>query len=250
MIEINGSEHNVGLTKYREKIFSQYLEDGMIREALESINSINQGFFVDVGSWDGVYLSNCHRLSVDFNFSGICIEANTERHLESIKNNLKYNVTCINSMISLEENSNLDKILENNNCPKNFELLSIDIDGIDWWVWYSLRHFSPKIVIMEYNGNHKNCSIIEYDKSYIHLNNINYYGATPPALKLLADYKGYELVGMNSLNMIFIKKELNTLPILNLDELIWYFPWANNTEKKMIEIDYTFFEKIKKTYEQ
>jgi hypothetical protein len=246
MINISGPEHNVGLVKYREKIYSQYLEDGMIREALESVNSIQNGFFVDVGSWDGVYLSNCYRLTKDFKFSGICIEADTGRHLESIKNNSQFNVKSINSMISLEDGNKLDDILKNNNCPVNFDFLSIDIDGIDWWIWYSLNNFSPKVVIMEYNGNHNNCSIIEYENSYVHENNINYYGATPPALKLLADYKGYDLVGMNSLNMIFIRKDLNSLPVLNLDELLWYHPWAGQTERRMLEIDHTFFNKINK----
>jgi hypothetical protein len=249
MIRFNNSEVNIGLTKYKEKIFSQYYEDGMIRESLESVNSLNGGFFVDVGSWDGIYLSNTHRLARDFGYSGICIECNEERHNESIKNNSNFGVKCVNKMLSLNGESKLDKILLENECPENFDFLSIDIDGIDWWIWHSLSKFYPKVVMMEYNGNHNNCSIIEYEDSYEHLNNIDYYGATPPALNLLAENKNYDLVGMNSLNMIFIRRDLNKFPNLDLNSILWYKPWANKTERKMKEIDSSFFQKIKNTNE-
>lgn len=232
---------NIGLVKYSEKKHSQYYEDGMIREALESIGSIDKGFFVDVGSWDGVYLSNTLRLIEDFNFEGICIESNQDRHKEAVENLKNYKVKCINTLLSIEENNSLDYILEKNNCPKEFDFLSIDIDGIDWWIWKSLKNFFPKVVIMEYNANHNNCSIIEYDSNYVHENNINYYGATPPALNLLANKKNYDLVGINKVNMIFIRKDLNKYPTIDLNNVGWYKPWANSTEKKMIEINENFF---------
>lgn len=232
---------NVGLIKYSEKKHSQYYEDGMIREALESVNSINKGFFVDVGSWDGVYLSNTLRLIEDFNFEGICIEANENRHNQAVENLKNYNVKCVNTLLSMDESNSLDYILERNNCPKEFDFLSIDIDGVDWWIWKSLKNFFPKVVIMEYNANHNNCSIMEYDSNYVHENNINYYGATPPALNLLANNKNYDLVGMNKVNMIFIRKDLNKYPTLNLNTINWYDPWANPTDKKMVEIDENFF---------
>lgn len=235
-------EKNIGLIKYHEKIYSQYYEDGMIREALESVGVIENGFFVDVGSWDGVYLSNTFYLIERFKFNGICIESNTERHNQALENLKKFNVKCINTLISIEEDNSLDFILQKNDCPKEFDLLSIDIDGIDWWIWKSLENFSPKVVIMEYNANHNNCSIINYDKNYEHINNINYYGATPPALKLLADYKNYDLVGMNKLNMIFIRKDLNKYPTIDLNNVDWYSPWANSTDLQMIEIDKNFLD--------
>ena len=46
---------NYGLTKYQENNYSQYGEDGMIKQCLESIDISENGFFVDVGSWDGVF---------------------------------------------------------------------------------------------------------------------------------------------------------------------------------------------------
>ena len=72
----------VGLNKYSRQQYSQYGEDGMIQEALESVGSPRNGFFVDVGSWDGIYLSNVYRLILESNFSGVCIEANTEKFKE------------------------------------------------------------------------------------------------------------------------------------------------------------------------
>lgn len=223
---------NYGLTKYQENNYSQYGEDGMIKQCLESIDISENGFFVDVGSWDGIYLSNVYNLIKNKNFSGICIEADDQKFNQLLDNMSNFNVKCLKSFISLEENDCIDYLLENNNCPINFDLISIDIDGNDWWIWNSLKKFRPKIVVIEYNSNIQESCIMPYDKNYIHYNT-TFYGATPPALELLGEFKNYDLVGINGVNMFFIAKEFNKLPIISSKEYSWFMKWAGNDDRKM-----------------
>ena len=223
----------VGLNKYSRQQYSQYGEDGMIQEALESVGSPRNGFFVDVGSWDGIYLSNVYRLILESNFSGVCIEANTEKFKELQDNMKNYKVDCLNSKVSLSTNNSLTTLLKQTGCPVDFDLLSIDIDGNDFWIWKSLEEYKPKVVIIEYNSNHNGSYVMPYDEDYVHLNNINFYGATPPALNKLAVHLGYDLVGINQVNVVFVRSDINKLRKISLDEYPWYAPWANSTEKQM-----------------
>jgi hypothetical protein len=225
-----------GLNKYNEKHFCQYNEDGMIREILESLNIYDNGFVVDVGAWDGIYLSNVYHLIKNKNFKGILIESNQEKFVD-LQNNMKdFNITCVNSFVSLENDNSLDEILQKNNCPKDFDLISIDIDGNDWWMWNSLKNFHPKIVVIEYNSNINSSCIMPYIHDYVHHNTI-FYGATPPALELLGIYKNYDLVGMNGVNMFFVRKDLNKLSKINSNDCDWFMKWASNDERSMMKID-------------
>jgi hypothetical protein len=144
---------NFGLKKYSEKIYSQYYEDGMIREALESVNSINEGFFVDVGSWDGVYLSNTYILIRDFGFKGICIESNEEKHNQAVENFQNMGITCINTLLSTEKDNSLDYILNKNNCPKDFDFLSIDTEGSELQILNNIDFdkYQIKVICVENN---------------------------------------------------------------------------------------------------
>jgi len=227
---------NYGLNKYQENYYSQYGEDGMIKECLESLKINENGYFVDVGSWDGIYLSNVYHLIKDKNFSGICIEADKNKFDQLTNNMSSFNVKCLNSFISIEEDNCIDYLLEQNNCPINFDLISIDIDGNDWWIWNSLNKYRPKIVVIEYNSNIQKSCIMPYDKNYVHHNTI-YYGATPPALELLGKFKNYDLVGINGVNMFFISKEFNNLPIVSTNQYPWFMKWASNDSREMLEIN-------------
>ena len=214
-----------GLLAYPMHKYSQNYEDGMLKEILEKQNIV-KGIFVDVGAWDGVYLSNTLVL-MENGWSGICIEGDSKKSAESKKNLAKYNVKCINSFVTCEDNdTNVNYHLKENNIKDDFELFTIDIDSIDWWVWKDLK-YNPKIVLVEYNGNHKHSCTMHYEPGYRHINNIRYYGASAPAFVKLGKLKGYDLVGMNHVNMFFVRKDINKLPIFNLYSFPYHKLWGN-----------------------
>ena len=89
----------------------------------------------------------------------------------------------------------------------NCDLVSIDIDGNDYWVWKALK-YRPRVVIIEFNSDlAKDKSVtIKYDPNFIH-QLTSYYGASWLALKKLALEKNYTLVDATRLNMIFVADE-------------------------------------------
>jgi hypothetical protein len=87
-------------------------------------------------------------------------------------------------------------------------LLSLDIDGIDYWIWKDLK-YQPKVVVVEYNSNWKDSITITYDRNHS-WNGTQYFGASASALHKLGESKGYDLIGCTKpYNLIFIKKEFN-----------------------------------------
>ena len=96
-------------------------------------------------------------------------------------------------------------------------LLSIDIDGNDYWVWEAINVINPAIVICEYNGLFGSTYPIsipynpDFYRTKAHFSNL-YFGASLPALVILGNKKGYDFVGSNSAgsNAFFVKKNLSS----------------------------------------
>ena len=104
----------------------------------------------------------------------------------------------------------MDSILGETSIPREFDLLSIDIDGNDYWVWKSLSKYKPKVVVVEYNSNFTAAEAKTIKYRFDHRwDETMYYGASAAALVKLADAKGYSLVGYTrKLNLFFVANEL------------------------------------------
>lgn len=92
--------------------------------------------------------------------------------------------------------------------PHAFDLLSIDIDGNDLWVWKAL-HYQPRVVIIEYNprwGPRKSRTV-PYDPDR-RWDGTNYYGASVLALRQVGTSKGYDLVDSTRSNLVFVRAGL------------------------------------------
>ena len=159
-IDANSPHH----LSHRKNYYSQNGEDGVIDFLFKKLK-INSGVLVEIGAWDGIHLSNTYRqFEKNKNLGGFLVESSQGR-FRDLQLNFKNrdNVIChcafvtpnnVNAFFSeLNARSN-DYNLEN---PKDFQLLSIDIDGGDWKAWQKLdkEKFSPKIIILE-EGNWKN----------------------------------------------------------------------------------------------
>lgn len=191
------------LKKQGKKIFSQTKEDGIIEGIFNNIGVTNK-YFIEFGAWDGTNLSNTANLRINKEWSGLLLEGNKEKSSQ-----FDY---VTHAYITAE---NINDLFEKNDVPKEFDLLSIDIDGNDYWIWKALddSRFSPRVVIIEYNCNipNQNDSIaIKYSPEMDTTKpSIYYYSASIPALKKLGESKGYSLVyRVNLHNLFFIKTEL------------------------------------------
>jgi hypothetical protein len=216
----------IKLNDYRASKYSQTGEDGILEKLFEVLN-IKNGQFCEFGASDGFSYCNTRKLREE-GWGGVLIEGDPT-YVEGMKNNLRdfKNIEVLESFISCEDGETLDEILTSTQLNKDFDFLSIDIDGNDLWIWKSLKKYDPKVIMVEYNSNYDPASslCIKYDKDHRHQLDA-YYSATAGAYKKLADQKGYKLVGFTEgLNLVFCRKDiasefyeykLNEIPLLKV----------------------------------
>ncbi len=211
-IECRQIESLERIEKSEFKVFSQNREDGIIQYLIRHI-SISDKRFIEFGVQNYVE-SNTRFLLLNNNWTGMIIDGDPD-NINYIKNDdiyMKYNLTAINAFISAE---NINSLIEESGFGGHIGLLSIDIDGNDYWVWEAINVVDPDIVICEYNprfGCEKAVTIpydpewTRYKVSYTGV----YFGASIKALEKLGNKKGYALVASDShgANLFFVKKTL------------------------------------------
>lgn len=190
----------------RNNVHSQDGEDGIIERIFELVGNENR-FCVEFGAWDGVYFSNCCNLLTNKDWSGLFIEANANKFKE-LQENYKDNskVELINTYIDMEGPNTLDAILEKAGAPVNLDFLSIDVDGIDYFIWEGLTKHRPRVVVIEFNPTIPNdVEFVQHKSSSIN------QGCSLLALINLARTRGYELVCCTSWNAFFVTSDLFAL---------------------------------------
>ncbi|TSC96852.1 MAG: iron ion binding protein [Parcubacteria group bacterium Athens0714_26] len=193
---------NTWLLDYQRNITSQFGEDGIIEKIFEVIGVDNK-WCVEFGALNGRHHSNTWNLINNKGWSAALIEADPFyfEKLKAFYENNK-NVTCLNEFINFEGESSLDNVLSCIVIPKTFDLLSIDIDGNDYHVWDSLKLFSPKVVIIEFNPS------IPLDIAFAQPRDMKIQqGSSLLSIVELGKVKEYELVAVTEANAIFVKKE-------------------------------------------
>lgn len=175
--------------------YSQFGEDGIIAEILRIIGAKNSWCF-EAGAWDGKYLSNTHAL-MQRGWSGVFIEGNSSKMVD-LRSTYGSNQRAhlVNSLIGLDS-FGVDGILASTPVPKDFDIFSLDIDGLDYYVWQALTDYRPRIAIIEFNPTVPNDVVFVQDKD-INLNQ----GCSLLALIKLGKTKGYELVAVTTVNAI------------------------------------------------
>jgi hypothetical protein len=191
------------LLKSARNVKSQSGEDGVVDKLLELIgHDPASAWCVEFGAWDGVHLSNTWNLINKHGYSGVLIEGSAERYQDLLKTyGDVQRVHCLHRLVSFEPGpDSLDSIFADTPMPKVFDVLSIDIDGNDWYVWASMQHYEPRIVVIEYNGTIPNDVAFVQDKDF----SLN-QGCSLLALIDLGKKKGYELAAVTIHNAIFVR---------------------------------------------
>ncbi|MBF0239019.1 MAG: hypothetical protein HQM12_15055 [SAR324 cluster bacterium] len=207
------------LTQYKRIVTSQEGEDGIIEIIFQKLN-IQKGFCVEFGAWDGKLSSNTWNLWHNEEWSAVLIEGDAEKatQLSQTINDFP-KVRAIHTFVNIRGEDSLDNILQRENVPTDFELLSIDIDGDDYYIWKSLQNYSPKLVIIEHNPT------FPPHVEFIDQPGSRDFGCSALALVNLGKEKGYELICCTVTNSFFLRKELlKALGIqkTSLEELFQY----------------------------
>ncbi len=198
--DINGKKlkPNAWLNQYARTVTSQGGEDGIIEEILEVIED-NDKWCVEFGSWDGKKLSNTYNLIVNKGYSAVLIEGNRKRFKSLLKTfGGNAQITPINTFVGFDADNNLDTILKNTAIPRNFDVLSIDVDGNDYHIWDAVKKYKPKVVVIEFNAT------IPPQVEFVQPRDMSVtQGSSILSITKLAKSKGYELVASTS-NAIYV----------------------------------------------
>lgn len=215
MAELNKSKTSTNIQDYEFKVTSQTGEDGIIQHLINKI-PIKNKIFVEFGV-ESYTEANTRFLLQNNNWSGLIIDGNKD-YMDSVKNSTiswKYGIKIVASFITKD---NINDIIKGAGIEGEIGILSVDIDGNDYWVLDAINCVNPQILIVEYNSIFgPNAKItVPYDEKFVrtnkHYSNL-YYGASISALTELANRKGYSLVGSNSFgnNLFFVRKDYQSI---------------------------------------
>ncbi len=194
--------------------YSQHGEDLYVAKLLSRIpGSQLSKWCVELGAWDGLHLSNVSYFINNLDYSAVLIEKDRSKAKLLEANFPDEKVVKVNRAVTWDEINSLDSILKHSNAPSDIDFLSIDIDGMDYYIFESLRKFRPKVVCIEFNPNIPNFI------SYIQEPNFNLrHGSSIRAITELGESKGYCLVIVMSCNAILVRDDLIPfLPQVNVD---------------------------------
>jgi hypothetical protein len=188
------------------RVFSQNGEDGVLAEIFAQIG-VGDRFFVEFGVEDGVEC-NSRFLAEVRGWSGVYFEADSGAY-ESLATRLanRQDIQTVHAPVTPE---NVNELFGAAGVPRSFDLLSIDIDGQDYWVWEALRGFEPRVVVVEYNAGLPATERLVEEKGRTKWQKTDYFGASLGALVALGSDKGYRLVHteLAGVNAFFIRNDL------------------------------------------
>ncbi len=199
-------EDSQNLRNFEKQIFSQNGEDGIIEEIFNRIGT-KEKYFVEFGVENGKEC-NTRYLLQEKAWSGLWIDGSAE-NMESAKKEFgQFPITLEQQFITAE---NIEGIFEDHQVPKELDLLSIDVDGNDYWILKALSEYRPRLLIVEYNASflpHEEW-VMPYDPKHI-FDGTNHFGASLASLTELAKTLGFGLVACDSrgVNAFFVRKDL------------------------------------------
>ena len=201
------------------RVFSQWGEDGIIQNLIHRV-AIERPLFVEFGV-ENYTESNTRFLLVNNQWAGLVIDGSRE-NIDYIRRDRIYWACNLKAEHSFITRENINEILTRNGVSGDIGLLSVDIDGNDYWVWKAIDTISPRIVVCEYNSHFGPTAVVTtpYDPDFVRDNahfSKMYYGASICALCTLAAEKGYSPVASNSAgnNVFFVRNDLvGTLTLL------------------------------------
>ena len=218
------------------KVFSQHGEDGLILYIFSKIG-VHNHTFIEFGA--GGRSSNTENLIVNFGWSGLLIDADERALSKTIERCRKSgaDVSNIKTVCAWITRENINELFLRNGFKGEVDLLSIDIDGNDYWVWEAVEVINPRLVVIEYNASlgWEESITVKYDERFDRFRYHPlgwYHGASLKALEKLGERKGYALVACESsgVNAFFVRNDLLKKDLKKMDAVTAYYPDRNRSK--------------------
>jgi hypothetical protein len=212
LLELRKQNEAIPLRQTEFRVFSQFGDDGIIQYIITKLSlPAAEQRFVEFGA-ENYRESNTRFLLLNNNWSGLVMDG-SEAYVSSIHQDSfywKYDLTALARFITRE---NIDSILHDAGFQGRIGILSIDVDGNDYWIWEAITVVDPAVVIVEYNGlfgGHEPVTIpyqADFTRENAHYS-LLYWGTSLQALCQLAARKNYVWIGCNSSgnNAYFVRR--------------------------------------------
>lgn len=232
--ENNRRKNISSLGEVEFQVFSQRGEDGIIQFIISQIEIPNK-IFIEFGVEDYTE-SNTRFLLINNNWRGLIIDGD-KTNIRFIKSDIiywKYDIIAYYEFITKH---NINELISRYTSCADIGLLSVDIDGNDYWIWEAITTIKPRIIVCEYNsafGAHHKVSVPYADnftREEAHYSNL-YFGASLGAFCYLAERKGYDFIGTAEagVNAFFVRKDLSS-PFIKFASQTGFKPSANRDSK-------------------
>ncbi len=233
-------------------VTSQFGEDGFLQHLVRQLPQIPRSF-VEFGVEDYRQANTRFLLEKD-RWRGLVLDG-SERNIATLcEGDAAYWMRDLTAVAAFVTCENINTLLTESGFAGELGLLSIDIDGNDFWVWQAIDAVMPQLVSVEYNfrfGPDVAATVPydpTFDKNTAHPSRL-YYGASLHALTGLADARGYDLVGCSDggVNAFFVRRDVRpeTLPRRTVAEAFrvgqhgeWHDPQQGKTVAKVIRASY------------
>lgn len=216
-----------GLKEIEFCAFSQWGEDGILDWLASNIEGIAPSF-VEFGV--GNYKESNTRLLLQLhNWKGLILDGSQE-HIKNIQKEELYWRHDLQAKCAFIDKDNINQLIAVAGFSGDLGLLSVDIDGNDYWVWKAIDIVKPMIVVSEYNailGDKHQLTVPykkEFQRSKAH-HSLLYFGASLPALIHLGKEKGYKFIGTasNGCNAFFVREDCFK-SIEDKIKSVWVYP--------------------------
>lgn len=190
----------------RFAFLSQNEEDGLLLALFKRFGMTDRRF-VEIGC--GMNGGNSGFLAQECGWSGLMVDAKAAS-IEKVK--IRFTGHAVRAETVRVTRENVNTLLTNCGLTGELDLLSIDIDGMDYWVWEAVTACKPRIVAIEYNWlfRAERAVTIPYDADFDVSAGLlgGYRGASLAALVHLGRRKGYRLVATEHVNAFFLRNDL------------------------------------------
>ncbi len=216
------------------RAYSQFGEDGILLYLFSVLGTTNKKCIELCG---GAGYDNTTNLIINHGWNGQFFDGNDK----NIRKGQEFFARCadtkvwppklVRAWITAE---NINGLFEKQGYSGEIDLLSLDMDGVDYWVWKAIECISPRVVVLEYNnvwGPDESVTVPYQPGFIVENNNVsplqyqgrrvantfagkpiadrvdNYFGASLAAFVALGEQKGYRLVGCEryGFNAFFVR---------------------------------------------
>lgn len=182
----------------RWNVYSQWGEDAILDGIFKRIGTANK-WCCEIGAADGLFFSNT-RLFIQDGWAALLVEADeaaAQKAWDLYVENQRVTVWCGKAVATGRDS--IDSLLAEHQAPLDLDLLSIDVDGQDYYLFNSLMKYAPRVVVVEYAPDAERMFIPPLDGEG---------QAGIDAMRYVAEARGYEVVVATQTNLICVRKDL------------------------------------------